>query len=146
MLIILSSLCRRALSSTYTHPRFLRGVIHIFFRHIATEAECLALAKEGWGLCPIKRPSFSTGDARAASHISVWRGKERERERDGKGMISPRRWERGKTLLCSDCCRGTPYLGVLSSPSSLLTLLTFEYFVGRSKLSAISSIISSRFS
>jgi len=106
------------------------------------------------GLCPIKRPSFSTGGARAASHISVWRVEgEREREREGereRGREGGRRvaGKEEKLFLPMIAAVAQPepvprHPFLLSSPPAL-ALFTFEYFVERPKLSAISSIISSR--
>lgn len=151
-LIILSSLCLA--SSTCTHSlAFCEKWFIFFFRHIATEAECLALAKEGWGFVQLSVRKASLFDWQCASGFAYFclerQKRERERERGGKGreMISPRRrWKRGKTLLPDDCCRDTPSLGVLFCPEPLSNAihLWLEYFVGRPKLSAISSIISCR--
>lgn len=139
----------RVLSSTHTHPlAFCEKWFIFFFRHIATEAECLALAKEGWGFVQLSVRKASLFDWQRASSFAYfclerW---ERERGRGRRETISPRPWKRGKTLLLDDCCCDTSSLDVLSCLPPLFNVIHFwlEYFVGRPKLSAISSIISCR--
>lgn len=77
----------RVLSSTRMHPPcFLWEVIHIFFfRHIATEAECLALAKEGWGFVQLSVRKASLFDWRRASGFAYFCLERRERERRERG-------------------------------------------------------------
>lgn len=77
----------RGLSSTRTHPQFLREVIHFFpFPLYLSSFFFFGILRPGphqvrLGLCPIKRPSFSP---HTASHISVWRGGKRERVSPGR--------------------------------------------------------------